>query len=62
MSYKDQTFCNDWCSNTNCFRNYQHIVEAQKPDGFLALNNWMPVSFFVDIPMDCTIRIPKETS
>lgn len=60
MSYKDQTFCHDWCGTTSCFRNYQHIVEAQKPGNFLALNDWMPISFFVDIPLDCKERTPKN--
>ena len=62
MSYKDQTFCQDWCNNEDCFRNYKHIREASEPGGFLAVNPWMPVNFFVDIPVDCKIRIPKESS
>jgi hypothetical protein len=62
MTYKDQTFCNDWCDNKQCFRNYQHIVEAQKENGFLNVNPWMPVSFFVAVPMDCKERIPKNSS
>lgn len=61
MGYKDMTFCNDWCNNTACHKNYNHIVEAQKPGNFLDLNNWMPIAFFVAPPQDCTERIPKET-
>lgn len=60
MTYKDQTFCQDWCDNKECFRNYQHILDAQQPGKFLAENPWMPISFFVDIPKDCTERIVKE--
>ena len=59
MSYKDQTFCDDWCNKTDCFRNYQHIVEAQKEGGFLHSNDWMPISFFVAPPLDCKDRISK---
>ena len=60
MCYKDQTFCHDWCANTECFRNYEHIKEAQKEGGYLQRNPWMPVAFFVDIPLDCIERIPNE--
>lgn len=60
MSYKDQTFCGDWCDNKECFRNYCHIEEAMKPGGFLATHDWMPVCYFVEVPVDCTARIPKN--
>ena len=59
MCYKDQTFCGDWCDNKKCFRNYQHIVDAQQEGGFLQQNNWMPMAFFVAPPIDCEERIPK---
>jgi len=62
MSYKDQTFCHDWCDNKQCFRNYQHIVDAQQPGQFLAENSYMPISFFVSVPLDCKERIPKNES
>ena len=61
MTYRDQTFCHDWCTNEACFRNYKHVQDAQQEGGFLQQNPWMPVAFFVDIPMDCKERIPKET-
>jgi len=60
MTYKDQSFCNDWCGTTTCFRNYKHIEEATAPGGFLTENPWMPVSFLLAPPLDCTIRTPKE--
>lgn len=62
MTYKDQTFCGDWCDNITCFRNYQHIVDAKKPDGFLAVNTWMPIAFFMVPPINCTERIPKDAN
>lgn len=60
MTYKDQTFCGDWCKKEDCFRNYKHIEEAQKPGGFLEKNPWMPVCYFVEPPVNCAERIPKE--
>lgn len=60
MSYKDQTFCQDWCANGECFRNYAHIREELKEGGFLKQNPRMPISFFVDVPLDCDKRIPKN--
>jgi len=60
MSYKDQTFCGDWCGTTTCFRNYKHITDAQQPGGFLHENNWMPIAFFVDVPVDCKLRTHKD--
>ena len=60
MTYKDQTFCEDWCNNRECFRNYVHIKEAQEPGGYLFKNPWMPISFFIDVPKDCKDIIHKN--
>ena len=59
MTYKDQTFCQDWRKKEDCFRNYTHIEDALKPGGFPEQNPWMPVCYFVSPPVDCTERIPK---
>lgn len=53
ISYKDQTFCHDWCKNEKCFRNYKHILDAKQPGGFLHENEWMPVCYFLVPPEDC---------
>ena len=57
MSYKDQTFCHDWCDNKQCFRNYQHIVDAEQKN---EINEQTLISFFVSVPLDCKERIPKN--
>lgn len=60
ISYKDMTFCQDWCKNTDCSRNYSHIKQEMEPEGFLAKNPWMPVCYYVDPPVDCSSRIPND--
>jgi hypothetical protein len=57
MTYKDQTFCHDWCDNKQCFRNYQHIVDAEQKN---EINEQTLISFFVSVPLDCKERIPKN--
>lgn len=52
MCYKDQTFCNNWCGNTDCFRNFEHCKEALTQD--------LPICFFVNKPIDCEIWKPLE--
>lgn len=52
MCFKDQTFCNDWCSNIDCFRNFEHCKEA--------ITKELPICFFVNKPTDCTIWKPLE--
>ena len=59
MSYKDQTFCHDWCDNTQCFRNYQHIVDAFSKK---VIDETTPISFFVAPPLDCKERISKDAT
>ena len=46
MSYKDKTFCYDWCGNEECDRNYIHTKEAR--------DKAIPVYFFVMKPPHCT--------
>jgi hypothetical protein len=62
MSYKDQTFCHDWCATETCFRNYKHIKDSQQDGGFLHQNPWMPIAFYVAIPEYCKERTHKDES
>jgi len=57
MSWKDQTFCHDWCATTSCHRNYAHIQEAQLAN---LIPEWMPVCYFVNVPVDCKEWTPNE--
>lgn len=57
MTYKAQTFCQDWCDNKECFRNYAHIEEANKNN---LIPESIPVCYFVSPPIDCTNRIEKS--
>lgn len=60
ITYKDQSFCQDWCLKVDCFRNYNNIIIAQQPGQYLHENPWMPISFLMKPPKDCIERIPKE--
>ena len=60
MCYKDMTFCGDWCATETCGRNYKNIKDAQQEGGFLQQNPWMPFVFFVEPPVDCTLRTHKD--
>lgn len=61
MTYRDMTFCEkQFCSNTECRRNWFQIEEAQKEGGFLHKNPWMPIATFVGAPVGCTKRISRD--
>ena len=53
MCYKDMTFCPGPCATTDCYRHSDRINKDEDARKFLTENTWMPISWFVNIPVDC---------
>jgi len=53
MSYKDMTFCPGPCATTDCFRHSDRVKKDEEAVKFLKENPWMPVGWFINLPVDC---------
>jgi len=47
------TFCPGPCATTDCFRHSDRVKKDEEAVKFLKENPWMPVGWFINLPVDC---------